>query len=151
MRVATLTHMSSVMGVDNRCWAGLAAATLALAFALPEVTSGQQREDPTSGASLYRAFCVSCHGTNGKGGGPIADTLPQKVPDLTTISRSNGGVYPRDRVLTAVRNGGTTGVHSPGGMSYWEKEFAVLEPQKGAAEQRLRALVDYIETLQVKP
>ena len=39
---------------------------------------------------VYGQRCLSCHGPSGKGDGPIADTLPVRVPDFRdTIKRKN--------------------------------------------------------------
>ena len=110
----------------------------------------QEREDRQSGAYLYRVFCVACHGDFGKGDGPVSHTLRQAVPDLTVLSRSAGGVFPRDRVREAVQTGGPTAAHAPGGMPTWSEAFARLEPSKGTAERRIQALVDHVESLQAK-
>ena len=41
------------------------------------------------GADLFRSYCASCHGREGKGDGPVAPALNAKVPDLTTIESPN--------------------------------------------------------------
>ena len=49
-----------------------------------------------SGSEDFRHYCVACHGQNGKGGGAWNGT---KVPDLTRLSRANGGKFPTDEVI----------------------------------------------------
>jgi mono/diheme cytochrome c family protein len=36
-----------------------------------------------AGAELYRAQCISCHGVNGRGDGPVALTLNPRPADLS--------------------------------------------------------------------
>jgi mono/diheme cytochrome c family protein len=138
--------------MTRRCLRLLArAATVAVIFHAG-ATAGltQEREDHESGAYLYRVFCVACHGDYGSGNGPVAGTLRQRVPDLTTLSRAAGGVFPRDRVRKAIQTGGPTAAHVPGGMPTWSEAFARLEPSKGFGEKRIEALVDHVESLQAK-
>lgn len=111
---------------------------------------GQEKPDRSSGAYLYRVFCTACHGDDGKGKGAAAATLRQAVPDLSLLSRDAGGIFPRERVLKSVENGGPTGVHVPGSMPSWGEAFARLEPGKGTAEKWTQALVDHIESLQAQ-
>ena len=42
----------------------------------------------------YVAYCASCHGVDGTGNGPLADTLKVRPADLTVISKKNGGHFP---------------------------------------------------------
>jgi len=56
-----------------------------------------RREPPAgaiSGKILYERYCASCHGTEGKGDGPAAETLQPKPPDLTQLP-----VYSLDALL----------------------------------------------------
>jgi mono/diheme cytochrome c family protein len=46
------------------------------------------------GPDLFRSYCAPCHGGDGKGYGPVAPALNSKPPDLTTISKGRGGVFP---------------------------------------------------------
>jgi mono/diheme cytochrome c family protein len=130
------------------------AAVLAMAGILAAAaTSGQQRgqgTDRTSGAYVYRMFCAACHGDDGKGHGLAADTLRHPVPDLTVLARDAGGVFPRERVVTAIETGGPAAAHEPGGMPSWSEVFARLEPSQGTAQKRVQALVDHVESLQAK-
>lgn len=45
---------------------------------------------PQRGATIYRDFCASCHGPYGRGDGPIAPELKEKLPDFTDPSRLAG-------------------------------------------------------------
>ncbi len=53
-----------------------------------------------SGGELYAAYCTSCHGTSGKGDGPLAGDLPRRPADLAAISARNGGSFPMAKVMS---------------------------------------------------
>ncbi len=63
------------------------------------VPSNPVPADQTSierGAELFRINCVLCHGTEGKGDGPIASHLQNKPFDLTSFpmhSFTDGGIF----------------------------------------------------------
>jgi mono/diheme cytochrome c family protein len=139
-----------VTGGGQLQWLVRAATAAAILHAGAAAGQAQKPEDHESGAYLYKAFCAACHGEDGKGKGPVADTLPSPVPDLTTLSRAGGGTFPRDRVRRSIETGGPTAAHVPGGMPTWREAFARLEPSKGTADKRIQALVDYVESLQAK-
>jgi len=46
------------------------------------------------GKGEFNASCAVCHGTSGKGDGPMAGHLSGKLPDLTTLAKRNNGVFP---------------------------------------------------------
>ena len=69
----------------------LAAGLLACAPA-PEV----------SGRALFAEHCAACHGTDGRGGGPLTDGLGRAVPDLTGIAVRNGGAFPMAEVMSQI-------------------------------------------------
>lgn len=104
-----------------------------------------------SGAALYGAFCASCHGETGRGDGPVADLAPVRPPDLTMLSRSRGGVYPRREVREVLEGTRAQRTHA-GGMPNWRDVIARTEgndPRRINA--RLEAIVDHVETLQRTP
>ena len=109
------------------------------------------REDYSSGAYLYRAFCATCHGETGKGDGPVADIADRRPADLTILRRNNGGTYPRDRVLRVLENVEPIPGHEPPAMPNWRN---VLKTTEGGNERvirtRLEALADHVGTLQEK-
>jgi cytochrome c553 len=43
------------------------------------------------GATLFEAYCASCHGSSGRGNGPAARAIPTPVPDLTRYSQAHEG------------------------------------------------------------
>jgi mono/diheme cytochrome c family protein len=59
-------------------------------------------DQPQSGAQLYEAECAGCHGADARGDGPYARGLETTPPDLTTIASRNGGVFPRDQVMSTI-------------------------------------------------
>src|SRR5262245_21304108 len=59
-----------------------------------------------TGSDSYDLYCVSCHGATGLGDGPIATALKKAPADLTTLSRRNGGVFPRAAVTDALAGQG---------------------------------------------
>lgn len=108
-------------------------------------------QDYNSGEYLYRVFCASCHGARGAGDGTVADLLRVRPANLTAIAASNGGVFPRDRVYTAVDGRQTVNGHGPGQMPIWGDVLKVTEGQDEAViRKRINALVSYLETIQRK-
>jgi mono/diheme cytochrome c family protein len=56
-----------------------------------KVTIPLTRTDPTKGKQMYVEFCASCHGMNGRGHGPVSNTLKTPPVDLTVLSRNQHG------------------------------------------------------------
>ena len=106
---------------------------------------------PYSGHADYQVYCSSCHGTGGKGDGSIAKSLKKHPPDLTQLAKLNNGVFPDARVLKNVDSRLPGSAHDSD-MPAWGDVFAKSADSPGAdnAAARIRTLVDYLGTLQVR-
>lgn len=110
-------------------------------------------EEPVDGRTAYLDNCASCHGTDAKGGGSAARALAVVPPDLTTISKRNGGVFPRDYVMSAI-DGLDRGTHFDSVMPEFGagdlgKTIIVENDGLGTpVPAKLLILSDYLESLQ---
>jgi len=111
------------------------------------------------GKREYESRCAVCHGTDGKGLGPYAGIIDTRIPDITTMARRNGGVFPTSRVQELIDGRQTVRAHGPRDMPIWGKEylatageayFDVPYDPEFYVRTRVIALVDYIYRMQVK-
>lgn len=105
------------------------------------------------GAELFQSFCASCHGTRGRGDGPVAPILKVKVADLTHIAARRGGVFPRDEVYRIIDGQALNESHGDRHMPVWGYEFFGNQSDDEAAHaQAVRTidrLVNYLEAIQL--
>jgi mono/diheme cytochrome c family protein len=102
------------------------------------------------GPDLFRMYCASCHGRDGKGGGPVAASLKVPPPDLTVLSRRQNGVFPKSEVETIITGPATVGPHGSDEMPVWGQIFRALDSSDTRANARIKNLVTYIESIQQK-
>lgn len=113
------------------------------------------------GKREYKANCAVCHGLEGKGDGPLAASLKQRVPSLTRLIKENDGIFPFERVYMTID--GTIEeplpAHGTRDMPVWGDEYKaeVYERHgryfggmiaKGIINGRILALIAYIGGLQ---
>lgn len=103
---------------------------------------------PESGAQLYKDHCAACHGTEGKGDGPVAGFLKAPPADLRVLAQRNDGKYPADYVSATLRSGTDRGAHGTSDMPIWGPVFR--SRGKKLAELRIHNLTEFIESLQQK-
>ena len=104
-----------------------------------------------SGADLFRFYCATCHGRDGKGDGPVASALNRRPSDLTTIAQRNGGEYPTDRIESFVSGDrDPTLAHGSSEMPVWGPIFQALDPRDKVNRIRIESLVAFIESIQAK-
>jgi mono/diheme cytochrome c family protein len=129
------------------------------AFASVLATSAVAAEVRDIGKQEYEANCVVCHGAEGKGDGPFNQFLTVRTPDLSVLSRNNGGLFPVNRVLEAIDGRKIARGHGTREMPIWGDVYnAEAAPQfddypYNAALfvwARTLALIDYLNRLQVK-
>lgn len=132
--------------------ARIAAAILgsAAALAIAQTPAEAGRKD-------FLAKCATCHGKDGKGGGPYADQLKQGLPDLTTMARRNGGTFPAKRTAESIEGAGKG--HGPREMPVWGLDYTVEAAQvlpdmpvnqAQFVRGRIAALVAHLERIQVR-
>jgi mono/diheme cytochrome c family protein len=102
------------------------------------------------GADLFRSYCASCHGREGKGDGPVAPALNAKVPDLTTIAQRHGGVFPEKWVTDLIEGPKSVLAHGSREMPIWGPIFHQIENDHDYGQVRLKNVSDYLRSIQQK-
>jgi mono/diheme cytochrome c family protein len=122
--------------------AGRAAVVLA-AVAL----AGCDREPtyPSNAEAAYAQYCASCHGTTGRGDGPVAAALQ---PPPTDITRSTLSLPELMQVIDGRR---TVRAHGTGTMPVWglvfEQEGEGSDREHRDALRRVQGLAEYVQAL----
>jgi len=135
------------------------AASWLVALALlagPTVSAQGIEKDPqqrVSGAEVFRTYCAMCHGSGARGDGPLASSLRHKPADLAEIARRNGGEYPSDLVFRLIDGRQKIQGHGGPDMPVWGDAFKKSQDggSEAAVKDRISDLVDYIESLQIRP
>jgi mono/diheme cytochrome c family protein len=102
----------------------------------------------TKGQDLYRAYCASCHGLDAKGDGPAAAALRTKVPNLTALTKRNGGMFPSAKVRKVISGDDVISSHGSREMPIWGPIFHQVEEDVDRGNVRLDNLVKYLESIQ---
>jgi mono/diheme cytochrome c family protein len=105
-----------------------------------------------AGRDLFEFYCASCHGRDGKGGGPVAAALKTPPADLTMIARRAGGTFPKARVERFVTQDGEKpgSAHGTNEMPVWGPIFRGLDPSDAMVKVRISNVVSYLESIQFK-
>ena len=138
-----------------RCAPATAAAATMLALACAAPALAQQRTD--LGQREYESNCASCHGKDGRGNGPFVEFLRRSPPDLTTMARRNGGVFPLSRAYDAIE-GASVG-HGTRDMPVWGRDYRIEAGEyyqdvpynaEAYVRGRILALAEYLNRLQAR-
>jgi mono/diheme cytochrome c family protein len=138
-------------------------AGLAVGFA-----AAAQAEDFDVGKSEFQSSCASCHGTDGKGKGPVSEQLKVPPPDLTILAKKNNGVFPTNAVYETIYGSKTIPAHGTREMPIWgyrfnpvinlphivDPSYDALDPSRDLREAivrtRILAVIDYLSRIQEK-
>jgi len=105
------------------------------------------------GRKAFIDKCAGCHGLDAKGAGIVGRDLFVIPPDLTALSRDNGGVFPRDQVMSII-DGLTRDPHFSRAMPTFGEgdlgEVVIVEDDGlgTPVPETLLALTDYLESIQ---
>jgi mono/diheme cytochrome c family protein len=128
----------------------LVAITLTLAQTTIKKTPARYT-NPASGQDMFKAYCASCHGLDGKGNGPAASAMKQPVPDLTQLSKKNAGKFPSDHIASVISGDTNSHSHGSADMPVWGPVFmGVSQGHEGQVQLRIHNLGDYIASIQAK-
>ncbi len=138
------------------------------AILLFETPVWAQDHDSDLGKIEYQSKCASCHGSDAKGDGPMADQLKIAPADLTQLAKKNGGVFPLGAVYEKIDGRQEVKAHGPRDMPVWGYRYLPSpNPAPGAKSieswswldmpdpeavirNRILALVDYLYRVQEK-
>ena len=131
---------------------GKAVLLLAVTVFAPTPAEAKGPSDFDS-ATLYRASCAPCHGPTGMGGGPVAAALKRPLPMIATLSRRNGGTFPRDHVYQVIDGRKEVAAHGSRVMPVWGAVFGATHDGAGgehSTKVMIDALIGHIERLQIE-
>jgi mono/diheme cytochrome c family protein len=133
----------------------LLVSSAALAFSaqqLPEIKAKPSYDAAaaTAGASTYSTYCVSCHGKEARGDGPLADSLRFAPSDLTRLARRNNGKLDLDRLQRVIDGRQRVKGHGGTDMPVWGD--ALLQSREGydadKVKQKINELVHFVASIQ---
>jgi mono/diheme cytochrome c family protein len=99
-----------------------------------------------AGGETFMRYCALCHGLDGTGLGPLSDALQKAPPDLTLISKRNGGTFPTEKIKNIIEHGGMAS-HGMMAMLAWGKVFNE-EMGKDRQGEVINNLAAYLGSLQ---
>jgi len=102
------------------------------------------------GRALFMTSCASCHGTAGRGDGPVAETLRTRPADLTQLSRPADGGFVAQRIQRVI-DGRDRNLKAHGSfeMPVWGDAFKRRDGlSEEAVRARIEAIVRYLQSIQ---
>lgn len=107
---------------------------------------------PVDGTGIFRNYCATCHGLDGRGDGPVSKALKGEVPDLTRLSQRNDGAYPAMHVRNTIMFGtdDLLPAHGSKEMPIWGPIFHEIEFDRDLGHVRLENITKYLESIQRK-
>src|SRR5271165_1456991 len=91
--------------------------------AFGQAGAGKESEIPVttsfSGTEMFKTWCASCHGLQGKGDGPAAAALKIPPADLTQLAKKNGGKFPMEKVRNYIDGTKEVAAHGSRDMPVW--------------------------------
>lgn len=103
-----------------------------------------------AGQEMFRSYCATCHGLDGKGNGPTAPALKKQLPDLTLLSKKNGGKFPRNRVSSVIEGNDFITEHGSRDMPIWGDAFRAANRDESMVKMKVNNLTLYVESIQQK-
>ncbi len=128
----------------------------AMALALISGVTYAQAKKVDLGQQEYAENCAVCHALSGKGGGPYVEFLRKSPPDLTQLAKSNGGVFPVNRVYETIE-GANVPSHGSRDMPIWGMDYRIKAAEyfvdvpydsEAYVRARILTLLEYINRLQ---
>ncbi len=136
------------------------AAALAVVLALASTGTAPAQDGPerfVSSPGEFRNSCASCHGDDGRGAGFLTRVFRGVEPgDLTQLSKTNGGVFPLERVFEVIDGRLEVAAHGERQMPVWGDRYMtesmmMLGPgpmNDYVVRHRVLELVYYIQSIQ---
>jgi mono/diheme cytochrome c family protein len=122
------------------------------------VVASDKGDKPDVGKREFENNCIACHGKDLKGGAYV-DFLKVTPPDLTQLSKKNGGVFPFERVYMTIDGRQATKGHGTREMPIWGKDYQLRAAEyymdvnydpEAYVRARIFALIDYLNRMQAK-
>ena len=147
-----LISSNSQPGIRKKRFAVI--ATVISFWVIPAVGLAQGEIVLKNGQREYQAYCATCHGTQGKGDGPMGTILAVVPVDLTQIRKRNNGEFPFWRVYELIDGRDMVRGHGARGMPVWGAYF-LSEEGGGYLDEdrvigRVMGLVYYLQSIQAQ-
>lgn len=129
-----------------------------MALSLMSGAAYAQTSKVDMGKQEYVENCAVCHALNGKGNGPYAEFLRKAPPDLTLLTKNNGGVFPVNRMYETIE-GANVPDHGSRDMPIWGLDYRnkaaeyymdVTYDVDAYVRARILTLIEYINRLQAR-
>ena len=139
----------------SRC-VGASACAASLVLLCPTASRGQGDGDQpardlaiAAGRATYTQFCSPCHGTEGRGHGPVLSILATPLLDLTQLKRryKQFPLEKAEQILVRAQDL-TAPAHGSGQMPAWEPVFRSIDSSAPLVRARVANLLAYLESLQ---
>ncbi|MEQ8233332.1 MAG: hypothetical protein RLW61_10350 [Gammaproteobacteria bacterium] len=128
----------------------LGTVALVAGLACGGTTQAADDEVAAVGKTRFMDFCAVCHGADAKGGGPFVPMLKAAPPDLTVLSKNNGGDFPFNRVYDMIDGRSMPGAHGTEEMPIWGGEWKRINAigAETALRGRILEIIIYLRSIQ---
>ena len=108
---------------------------------------------PTSAASgeqMFKTYCATCHGLDGKGTGPAAAALKKAPANLTELTARNSGKFPEMKVFSTIKGDSDVAAHGTKDMPVWGDLFPSVSSSEAEVQLRISNLTGFVKSIQAR-